>query len=115
MKRGRTNVAAALRCSDGDGLQCTFSATTRLRQPNTRGRVAPHPGPDRLKASLAQPQLNHAEQRRSYAALPEDAAIPLRPGQTGNPLGPPGSGSDITDRSLSQRARSLRTMLDLGF
>jgi hypothetical protein len=74
---------------------------------------APHPGPGRLEAALAQPQLNHAEQHAAMQFSARVEALTLRPGQTRNPLGPPGSRGDISYRSLSRRARSLCTMFDL--
>ena len=37
-------------------------------------RFSARTGPGRLGDSLAQPQLNHAEQYRGYAALPLDEA-----------------------------------------
>ena len=65
------------------------------------------------------PWLNHSSTTPSNTAAMQLSAqveaLTLRPGQTRDPLGPPDSRNGISDRSLSRRARSLCTMLDLGF
>ena len=64
------------------------------------------------------PWLNHGSTTPSNTAAMQLSTrvetLTLRPGHMRDPLGPPDSRNGFSDRPLSQRARSLYTLLDLG-
>jgi hypothetical protein len=62
-----------------------FSANARLGHANQCGR-SPHPGPGRLGAALAQPQLNQPSITAAVQLTARVEALTLPPGQTRDPL-----------------------------